>query len=301
MSNPRWISGCLRYFLLALFAVSAAGQKEDFELRYLVPERLERATTTDDQGLIQWAEFKAEKCASCLGKAKTPCTTCARFDEAAERCVECKRNKDRTATCRPCGGVGEWSDPLDKALCPGCHGAAFLICTVCAGGGRLKVNDAERWSDCPGCRGDGGFACAVCDGKRLVEMASLKPSLRDANAASLAKALEAVDKTLAELSKFEATGKNSRKEQKELQRVIALGQSVLPPLKREGKVVGDYMGKIYGGSQFLAAEEQQANAMNLVKRNSEAYLKHQKRMIELCLKRAEHNEKILAEAKAKRE
>ena len=62
-----------------------------------------------------------------------------------------------------------------------------------------------------------------------------------------------------------------------------------------------FLGKIYGGSNFVAHEEQEANAMNLVKGNTEYYLKLQKRMLELCQKRAEHNEKLLADAKAKKE
>ena len=39
--------------------------------------------------------------------------------------------------------------------------------------------------------------------------------------------------------------------------------------------------------------------MKLVKENTTYYLKHQKRMMELCLKRAEANEKLAAGNKGK--
>ena len=149
------------------------------------------------------------------------------------------------------------------------------------------------------CRGEGGYKCGVCNGTRLVEVASLKPSLKDANAATLTKAIATTDQMLTALGAFTPTGKNTRKEVKELARIFTLGQAVFPPMKRSPKALDDLMGKVYGGSQYEGFEEREANTLNLFKTHSEYYLKHQKRMMELAQKRAEANEKLLAENKGK--
>jgi hypothetical protein len=56
------------------------------------------------------------------------------------------------------------------------------------------------------------------------------------------------------------------------------------------KATKNYMSKIFAGAQFQGHEENEANTMNLLKSNAEYYLKHQKRMLELAIKRAELND-----------
>lgn len=284
----------------SLTAALAAQKNEPVEIRYIIPERFERATKTDDKGLEQWAEYKPEKCTVCKGTGKTRCVTCERFPDDAKHCIECKRNKDRETGCRSCGGLGHWPDPLEKVTCPQCMGAAITECGTCSGGGQIKITGGgDRWTNCPACRGDGGWKCATCNGTRLVEPLGLKPSLKDANSQLLAKALATVDKTLTALGGFTPAARDSRKEVKELARILGEAGPISPPMKRIGKALEDVMGKVYGGNQFQGHEEAEANTMNGFKVGSEYYLKHQKRMLELAQKRAATNEKVLAESKPK--
>lgn len=296
------VARCLAMLLLPLWVATGlvAQKHEPVEIRYVIPERFERATKTDDKGLEQWAEWKPEKCSTCAGKGKTRCATCERFPDEAKNCIECKRNKDRETGCRSCGGLGHWPDPLEKVTCPQCMGAAVTVCGTCAGGGQIKITGGgDRWSNCPACRGDGGWKCATCNGARLVEPAQLKPSLKEANKETLAKAMAVADKTLAGLAAFTPSAKDTRKEVKEFGRIVGEAGAVFPPMKRIGKALEDVMGKVYGGNQFQGHEEAEANTVNGFKVASEYYLKHQKRMMELAHKRAEINEKVLAESKTK--
>jgi hypothetical protein len=268
--------------------------------KYLIPEKIERATKADDKGVLQWEAWPDTKCGSCSGTGKAKCTTCARFAEDATSCPECKRNKDREIPCRACAGTGAIADPLEKVPCSGCMGASFLMCTVCGGGGRLKVGGAKQWSDCPSCRGEGGFKCGVCNGTRQVETTGVKPSLKDAPVASLAKAMTVTDTALKELAAFSpGGGPKARKEMKALAKIFDTAGAQHPSLKRLAKAFEDFFGKVEGGAQFQGHEEHQANAMNLVKGSAEYYLKHQKRMLELAHKRAEANAKLAAEQKGK--
>lgn len=287
------------WFLSCVLASGAGAPAQD-DIRYFHPEKFERPTKPDDKGLLQWAEWKGEKCKTCSGTGKAKCTTCVRFADDQPNCPECKRNEAREVVCRACAGAGEMPDPLEKVLCPGCLAASFLLCTVCSGGGRLKIDKAKNWSDCPGCRGDGGFKCTACNGARVVDVAALKPSLKEANAAALAKAITVVDQALKELGAFTPSGgEKARKEVKAMVKTLETASASHPALKRAAKALEDCMGKIYAGAQFQGHEENEARFMALVKFNSEYYLKHQKRMMELAHKRAEANAKLLAEQKGK--
>lgn len=269
-------------------------------IKYFHPEKFERATKVDDKGLTQWADYKGEKCPTCSGTGKAKCTTCVRFFDDATVCIECKRNKDREVVCRACAGTGTMPDPLEKVLCAGCLGAGFLICELCAGGGRIKAGEGAKWGACPCCRGEGGYKCGVCNGTRLVETAALKPSLKDANVATLQKAIGLTDQALKELATFNpAGGDKARKEVKALAKALEVAASVHPAIKRTPKVLEDYLGKTYAGANFQGHEEKEASAMMRIKSSAEYYLKHQKRMMELAEKRAEANAKIAGEQKGK--
>lgn len=264
--------------------------------RFPMPERLERATEADDQGLQQWAEWPAPDCQSCKGSGKTQCVTCARFSPDAEDCPECGRKEKNgeiyAAPCRACAGEGKMPDPLERAPCVGCMGAGKLICTVCGGGGRLKVGAAKRWSDCPSCRGDGALECGGCEGKRLMTCLDLKDGLKAAPLDKLQKAKEDLDATLAAFEKFTPIGGvKARKAVKELGNSYSEGKKLHDAFKRMPKSSKDFMNKIFAGKQFVGAEEDELEAFKMLKENALYYLKHQKRMLELAIKRAELNEK----------
>jgi hypothetical protein len=291
----------IRCLVLCLTLFLGTAVRAQVEIKYFHPEKFERATKADDKGMEQWAEHAKVECPTCSGTGKTKCSTCDGFSEDATFCIECKRTKEREVPCRACGGTGSFPDPLEKVLCPGCRGAGFLVCMFCGGGGRLKIDKDKQWSACPGCRGEGGFKCASCNGSRLVEVAGLKPSLKEANAATLGKAMTPTEQALKDLDAFAPTGGEVavRKEVKQLVKILEGVQAIHPAIKRLIKPFEDYMSKTYGGQQFQGHEEKYANAMKLVKDNTAFYLKHQKRMMELCLKRAEANEKLAGANKSK--
>ena len=282
-------------FVALLFAVAAAAQN-----RVLIPEKIDRATVAGDDGTQQWAEWKAIRCPNCEGKKKIKCGTCERFSEDATTCIECKRNEKKETDCRLCAGAGELPDPLEKVSCPGCRGAGFLLCTICSGGGRLRIGDDKKFGDCVGCRGAGGWKCGACNGSRLVETVALKPSLKEAAGKDLAKAAAVTDAAIKELAAITpAGGDKARKEVKALVKAFDTAGALHPALKRLGKPFEDYMGKIYAGKQFQGAAENEAQTIAMVKDAAEYYLKHQKRMLELAQKRAEANAKAAAEQKGK--
>jgi nitrate reductase cytochrome c-type subunit len=290
----------LRLLSFVAATAFAVAQDDAPDIRYPNAEKFERSTKTDDKGLVQWADHEEQKCKSCAGTGQTRCTTCIRFDADAANCPECKLTQERKVPCRACGGLGHWADPLQKVHCPGCMAAGFLLCTICGGGGRLKVNSAKQWSDCPGCRGTGSYKCGACNGQRLVETAALKPSLKDAPSAALQKAIAAADESLKQLAAVNLKGGDTaRKEVKALIKAMEPAAAYFPPLKRLPKSFEDYMGKIYAGNNFQGHEENEAQTMGSVKLSTEYYLKHQKRMMELCQKRAEANAKVEAESKGK--
>lgn len=283
------IKTCLVLFAL-LFAASAAVTAQG--ARYLIPERIERKTEAGDDGQQVWAKWEAPDCTSCKGTGKSVCATCARFPKDADKCPECER-KDKAkflTTCRVCAGKGKLADPLDELPCAGCMGSGMFLCTVCGGGGQLKVGSAKRWSACPACRGKGRFDCGGCKGKRVMSSLVVKPSLREAPLDKLQKAQEAVDAALQRFASFlPAGGTKARKEVKELGKAYDELKKLHPSWKGMAKATKNYMGKIFAGAQFQGHEQNEAATMNQLKSNAEYYLKHQKRMLELAIKRAELN------------
>ncbi|HEB51649.1 MAG TPA: hypothetical protein ENI87_00165 [bacterium] len=280
----------LQTSLLLLVAVIGPLAPASAQARYLVPDRIERATVVDDDGLHQWAEWPEPKCASCKGTGKAPCQTCARFAKDAKVCPECKRAEKLLAPCRACAGSGKIADPLQRVPCAGCMGAGFLLCTVCGGGARLRVGSAKRWSVCPACRGTGGFPCAGCNGERWMPALAIKPSLAEAPFDKLLKAEKDLDKAIQAFAAFTpAGGAKTRKSVKELGKAYGYLKKYSPGFKALPKCTKNYMSKILAGAQFQGHEENEANTLGRLKSNAEYYLRHQKRMLELAKKRADLN------------
>ena len=93
-SCPRLLS--LLGVLLLLLAPALPAQK-DGKVQHLIPERIERATKDDAQGLQQWAEWKPDKCPNCNGAKTVDCPHCPRF-EGNKKCIECQMKKKATCT-----------------------------------------------------------------------------------------------------------------------------------------------------------------------------------------------------------
>jgi hypothetical protein len=281
--------------LSTLLGSALPAQKTKVDIKYLVPEKIERATKTDDAGLVQWAPHAQQKCPTCAGTGTTGCAHCDPI-EGNIRCLECGLKK--TAPCRSCGGSGNILDPLEKALCPSCMGAGAITCAVCGGRGHTKVEGGgDKDKDCLGCKNDGGFPCTTCKGTRLVEAPALKPSVAEAPLVALTKARDAIDATLKGLGMYTVSPKNTRKSVKEYVALLAPATSVLPPLKRAQATTDEVMQRVLKGEQWVGHEEREAAAINQLKAANEYYLKFEKRLLELCIARAEANQKTLAEKK----
>src|SRR5262249_51770801 len=197
-------------FLMMLLLGPPLAAQKDGRVQYVSPDKFERETKDDAQGLAQWVPWKNdEKCPNCNGAKVVECPHCARFEDN-KKCIECQLKKK--APCRACGGLGVLPDPLDKVLCPGCMGAGFFPCIPCHGGGQIKIQGSgEHKFDCLACKGEGGFKCTVCNGSRFVEAATFKPSLKECtNVQQLTKTREQLDETLKALGSFAPDGKNSR-------------------------------------------------------------------------------------------
>jgi hypothetical protein len=293
MNKIRFLIPLFLALSVLLGTAPAQGQK------ILLADKYERATVADAEGLLQWAPWKGDKCPNCEGAKTTKCIHCERLeDKEYKKCIEC--GKKKIAPCRTCAGAGTLFDPLEKALCPACMGAGFNNCFICGGRGTQKVvGSGDRIFPCVGCKEEGGYKCEVCNGTRLVEPPAVKPGIKDAPAAALVKAREAVDAALKAIAAFEP-GKNSRKDMKEFEKVLTPAvQAVLPPLKRSGKALDDYMKNLWAGSQYEGHEDREAEALRQWKSNHEYYLKFEKRLLDLCIARAEANEKVLPDKKGK--
>ncbi|MBK8979342.1 MAG: hypothetical protein IPM29_25880 [Planctomycetes bacterium] len=288
--------------LLALFGgIATAQQKNPGQYSIPIPERMERPTVEDEHGLLQWVDLSTLsqkerlqfRCPTCEGTGKQECPFCWRM-EHFEKCPECGHGPDekkRETVCRTCAGTGTTPDLLEHAPCPGCSGAGVLRCHCCGGEGTYPAEkDSDRRAKCPVCRGDGGYACAVCDGHRLVDPPKLKPSIRDAGLEELKKAQEALGEVAAALAALETSG-DGRKDAKLWGPALKPGLRYFPVLKDVQKLFETITKDMSKGTMFVAYAEMVGNSFGEKKQSLEYWIKHQQRLLQLCIERAEHNAK----------
>jgi len=284
--------------IIALFAMalvfstqSAAAQGEAKpELRIPIPDVFELPTVKDDEGLLQWDRYVVN-CPNCKGAKKTVCFHCLGLLRITD-CIECKQTKE--TPCRVCAGEGMMPSPLEKAPCPGCIGAGMFPCHVCAGEGNYRiVGGSDKPTDCAGCKGAGGYACSICRGARVVDPPKLKPSVGEAELKDLEKARDAVAELITALDAWEATGDDTRKEIKHFQKLLVPVTRYLPALKSAQKDFDGMMKRVMKGAGFESHEQNEARAINHYRRNNLYYLRHQKRLLDLCILRQEANLKVL--------
>jgi hypothetical protein len=174
------------------------------------------------------------------------------------------------------------------------------MCFVCNGRGKFPVQgDGKKPAKCISCATVGAFPCETCGGKRFVELPALKPSAPDASAADLKKAIEALDAVQSEMRKFASVG-DGRKDPKAFESVTAAGGKFLPVLKRVQKHFDSVSKKQTKGEGWVQYKDMVRNQAEWQKYALEYYLQHQKRVLQLCLARAEHNEPIVAELTKKK-
>ena len=119
----------------------------------------------------------------------------------------------------------------------------------------------------------------------------MKPSLAEAELDDLKEAhamLAEVEKNLTELK---STG-DARKDAKLWTPVIKPAARAFGPLARLAKDFTAITKDLAKGSQAVAYAEMCQQNLDEKKRSLEYYLKHQRRILELCIERQEHNAKI---------
>lgn len=282
---------------LALLPAALPAQKT---AEFLVPiaAKLERPTQTDAEGLLQFAPHQKERCVNCKGRQVMTCLHCARFDPGdCESCPECKNTTE--ATCRICAGTGEMPDILQRAPCPTCFGAALTPCFVCGGKGKFPVaGGGDRKQKCGCCDGKGAYPCSTCDGKRHVDLPVRKPTVTEAKAADLEKAIAALGAVAKELEEFASTG-DGRKDAKAFAKVAAAGGRHLPAMKAVQKHFDEVSKRQAKGAVWTHYADAVKSQADSCKQALAYYLEHQQRVLQLCLARAVHNEEVLAAKKKK--
>jgi hypothetical protein len=308
-SSPRATSRWPLAFaaLLVLATLSALPPGLAAQRGYSVPnpEALQRATEQGEGGKLEWKEYdpkaKAHRCVTCNGKKTTVCLFCARIGKFfdAEKCPECKNpptndlEKPNKSPCRTCAGTGHLPDYLEQLPCPGCANAGLVACPRCVGqGGYGAGPDTDALVKCTICKGTGHFPCRVCDGDRLVAPAKLKPSFAEASAKDLKKASEALEEAATGLGEL-ATTSDARKDSKVWSgKELRPAFRYFPPIRAAVTQAADLAKSHAKAGRAQGQESMVADAFDTRRKNIETYIAYQRRMIELALARAEHNESL---------
>ena len=279
--NSRIVFGCLLAFVVACGALVA---QRDGAIR--IP-KVERATVLDDKGLKQWAEFEAKECPKCLGTTTHECEHCKELEHGKE-CLEC--DFTRRSVCRLCAGSGKTYDPLEWAVCPGCMGGTVFPCLLCLNEGDLAVNGLKGRRRCESCKKAGGFKCSVCKGKRRVRGLVLKPNLSRASLRALTAAKANVEKSLQMLKDF-TPSTNTNKDLKAYEQALAPVGRELPAMRQAKTMVSTVLKAMSKGDHWTQNATRKASGFQRFSIYHQVYLMHQLQVLDLCIARAEFNQK----------
>ena len=133
----------------------------------------------------------------------------------------------------------------------------------------------------------GGLPCHVCGGKRMVQ-SGLKGKIGKAKLKRLRKAKQTLAKMLATAQDFKMKD-DLRKTRKAYAAMLKPGERDFPALKNAVK----HMDKVLTGLdlRILDIETNQKQALGLLRFNLRYYLTHEIAVLDLCIARAEFNEK----------
>ncbi len=284
-----------------LFAVDAGAQKL-MPLGWVPPDKLERETKKDDAGFLQWKKFETAPCPTCKRSKKHECPHCARA-ERTKSCLECKRDVSKdpegkgAAPCRICNATGKTIDILEQSPCPGCMGAGVQVCMVCGNEGSFPIKGgSKKPAKCGCCKGKGGYPCTVCKGKRFVTPFKLKPSVAEAKLKDLRAALKGVEKAHSNLAGFASKGEG-RKDAKAFAKILKPAEKYLPSLKGTTKFYVAVSKAHTKGSMWVGYGDMQNNMTESFRQSIQYFLERQKRVLELCIARQEHNEQVAGAGK----
>jgi hypothetical protein len=197
--------------------------------------------------------------------------------------------------CTTCGGSGEPPDPLEQVQCPACWGNGCHPCDRCGNEGSFDLPGyGSKPKKCACCKGEGGYPCGVCRGDQLVEVLRLKPSLGEADLEDLQKAKEALAETEKQLEALTFTG-DWRDDAKAYQDTLKAASRYLPHLRKCGREAEDILKRLTKEEQLTNAKESRTRALQRFVTFNRLHLVVQIQVLDLCIARQEHNQKVMAE------
>lgn len=256
--------------------------------------RIVRETVLDDQGLQQWAPFKAQRCPKCHGQKLIECEFCKRLD-SGDGCPQCEG--DRKAPCNECFGTGTTWDPLELMPCACCAGMGMLPCGGCGSKGTHMVEGGgDKPKKCDACRGDRVFECHVCDGARHIPLVTPKKDVREDPLEDLRETRQTVEAVRAELADWKGEDRSTKAVQS-FEKVLKPIRKELPAVKDIAKTMKEVLKGLDKARGWVGTTQKIADTQAEFRDRTIWMLDHTMLVLDRCIQRAEANQAVLANEK----
>jgi hypothetical protein len=252
-----------------------------------------RETELDDKGLKQFKAYDVA-CEPCKGEGTTVCEGCKDREPPLPNCTECTGKK--RATCRTCAGKKKLHDPLLQLTCTFCKGSGWYDCALCGGRGIISEKGADGTTaekPCGGCKKVGRFVCTPCGGERVLDTIRIrkKPAL-EASLAELRETRTELEAAMQELEPFEPLERASKTE-KALAAMLTKPSKLVPALKDMQVLLEEVQdGLSRAGAGYTNFLENQRMEYLTFRNRAVHLLRHDIRVLDLCIERAEFNENV---------
>jgi hypothetical protein len=251
-----------------------------------------RETEVDEKGLKQFKAYDVA-CEPCKGEGTTVCDGCRERD--LPNCSECKGTK--RATCRTCTGKKKLHDPLLHLTCTYCKGSGWYDCALCGGGGEIKETSSDGSpaveKPCGSCKKVGRFVCTPCEGKGVLETVRFKkkPAM-EASLAELRETRAELEEYMKELEPFEPLERASKTD-KALEALLAKPSKLIPAIKGMLALQEEVQkGLSRAGANYTNFLERQRIEYLTFRNRTVHLMRHDARVLDLCIERAEFNENV---------
>ena len=285
----------LNLIVLLGLLVHLVGQPLAAQVRKKIPlPKIEREWSEDEQGLWQWQKFE-QTCFRCRGAKRRDCEYCKHQER--DHCVACGDKK--VTVCRVCAGKGKLPDPLLVLMCPYCQGITWHPCRLCAGHGSFPVKGGGKKNQtCSACKKLGSHKCTACKGKHHLAVVKVgKHGPGKASVKDLKQARSVLQKSLESLEKLELTAKEG-KTLKAFLKTIKKSAKILAAIKDMQGLLKKSLKGLRKGAAYTSYGDNVLAEFAHFKDRSIYLLRHQILLLNICLKRAEHNESMIAKQEA---
>lgn len=281
----------LTYICLAVVCAVVGFAAAQQTLENIPVVDFEREVELDEQGLQQFKAFDLT-CAVCQGEGVTECLGCKGIE--LPNCSECKGEK--RARCRGCGGTTKTHDPLLNLTCTFCKGSGWYDCPLCGGRGVFTETSTDGGSvekPCGGCKKVGRFECTPCEGSGVLETIRVrKKSAAEASLKDLKDLREDLAACAKELEPFEPLERPS-KSTKALETMLQKPSKKVPQLKDMLALLEEVQKNLARmGANYTNYNERQVFEYLTFRNRSVHLLRHDLRVLDVCLKRAEFNDNV---------